>query len=130
VGGSWRTRREPTLPGGEHANSTQKDRPDWELNPRPSCCEATVLATTPPCSPALPICICFCINEDNNVLVVMRILYLFCIESLEGLLKLIGWPHQKKINHPPLPRGLFTKKSASSAPRCSRRRCSETRAPK
>jgi len=45
---SQRAHREPTLPRGEHANSTQKHRPDQELNPRPSCCEVTVLATTPP----------------------------------------------------------------------------------
>jgi len=45
VGGS---QREPTLPRGEHANSTQKDRP--------SCCEATVLATTPPCNSSLVSC--------------------------------------------------------------------------
>uniref|UniRef100_A0A7N8Y944 Cyclic nucleotide-gated cation channel beta-3-like n=1 Tax=Mastacembelus armatus TaxID=205130 RepID=A0A7N8Y944_9TELE len=33
---------------GEHANSTQKGR---DANPRPSCCEATVLTTQPPCCP-------------------------------------------------------------------------------
>jgi len=53
VGGRRRTRREPTLPRGEHANTTQKDRPDREPYPWPSCCEATVLATTPSCSPHL-----------------------------------------------------------------------------
>ena len=50
MGGSWSTRREPTHTRGEHANSTQKG-PSQELNLEPSCCEATVLTTTPPCSP-------------------------------------------------------------------------------
>ena len=39
VGGSQNTRREPTHTRGKHANL------------EPSCCEATVLTTTPPCSP-------------------------------------------------------------------------------
>jgi len=50
VGGSRSTRREATHTWGEHANSTQNG-PRWELNLEPSCCEATVLTTTPPCSP-------------------------------------------------------------------------------
>jgi len=45
-----RTWREPTHTQGEHANSTQKG-PSRELNLEPSCCEATLLTTTPPCSP-------------------------------------------------------------------------------
>ena len=52
VGGSQSTQREPTHSRGEHANSTQKG-PSRELNLEPSCCEATVLTTTPPCSPVL-----------------------------------------------------------------------------
>ena len=43
-------RRKPTLPRGEHANYTQKD-PNLNSNLRPSCCEATVLTTAPPCWP-------------------------------------------------------------------------------
>jgi len=50
VGGSQSTRREPTHTQGEHANSTQKS-PRWGLNLEHSHCEATVLTTTPPCSP-------------------------------------------------------------------------------
>jgi len=34
----------------EHANYTQTG-PSWELNLEPSSCEATILTTTPPCSP-------------------------------------------------------------------------------
>jgi len=52
VGGSWSTRREPTQTRGEHANSTQKG-PRRGSNPEPSRCEATVLTTTPLCSPSL-----------------------------------------------------------------------------
>jgi len=52
VGGSRRTRREPTQTRGEHANSTQKG-PRWGSNLDPSRCEATVLTTTPPCSPLI-----------------------------------------------------------------------------
>ena len=44
------TWREPTHTRGDYANSTQKS-PRWGLNLEPSCCEATVLITTPPCSP-------------------------------------------------------------------------------
>ena len=52
VGGSRSTRREPMHTRGEHANSTQKG-PRWGSNLEPSHCEATVLTTTPPCSPRL-----------------------------------------------------------------------------
>jgi len=48
MGGSCSTCREPTHTRGEHANSTQKG---WDSNQEPSCCEATVLTTTPMCSP-------------------------------------------------------------------------------
>jgi len=40
----------PRITQGEQANPTQKG-PSWELNQQPSCCEATVLTTTPPSSP-------------------------------------------------------------------------------
>ena len=54
--GRWEEARvpgeNPRIHGAEHANSTQKG-PSWELNLEPSCCEATVLTTTPPCSPSL-----------------------------------------------------------------------------
>jgi len=43
---SWRTWR-------EHANPTQKG-PSRDSNQEPSCCEATVLNTTPPCSHIFP----------------------------------------------------------------------------
>ena len=45
MGGSRSTRRETTHTQEEHAN------PRWGLNQEPSRCEATVLTTTPPCSP-------------------------------------------------------------------------------
>ena len=48
VGGSQSTQRKPRQTQGEHANSTEK-HPDPGLNPGPSCCEATVLATAPLC---------------------------------------------------------------------------------
>ncbi|XP_060775535.1 SLIT-ROBO Rho GTPase-activating protein 3 isoform X2 [Neoarius graeffei] len=50
--GNRSTWRKPTRTRGEHANSAQKGphRP-LGLNPGPSCCEATVLTTTPPCRP-------------------------------------------------------------------------------
>ena len=35
---------------GEHAQSTQKE-PNQDLKQEPSCCELTVLTTTPLCSP-------------------------------------------------------------------------------
>ena len=54
VGGSQNTQREPTHTQGEQANSTLKG-PRWGLNLEPSRCEATVLTTTPPCSPLLNI---------------------------------------------------------------------------
>jgi len=47
VGGSRSTQREPTHTRVVHANSSR------ELNLEPSRCEATVLTTTPPCSPHL-----------------------------------------------------------------------------
>ncbi|XP_060781597.1 prolyl endopeptidase-like isoform X2 [Neoarius graeffei] len=49
-GGNRSTRRKPTRTRGEHANSAQKGprRPQGS-NPEPSCHEATVLTTTPPC---------------------------------------------------------------------------------
>ena len=49
VGGSQSTWREPSHTWGEHANTTQKG-PNQESNLKPVCCEAMVLATTPPCS--------------------------------------------------------------------------------
>ena len=49
MGGSRSTRREPTHARGEHADSTQK-RP--QVGVEPSCYEATVLTTTPSCSPS------------------------------------------------------------------------------
>ena len=53
VGGSRRTWREPTQTRGEHANSAQKGpAPATHSNSRPSCCEAAVLTTAPPCRPA------------------------------------------------------------------------------
>ena len=39
---------EPTPARGEHVNSTKK-HPGPESNPRPSCCEVTVLTTAPLC---------------------------------------------------------------------------------
>src|SRR4029434_896037 len=46
-------RRKPTQARGEHANSTQKGPGttwnDQDSDPGPSCCEATVLTTEPPC---------------------------------------------------------------------------------
>ena len=50
VGGSRSTRRELTYTWGEHANSTQKG-PIWDSDQESSCCEVTVLTTTPLCSP-------------------------------------------------------------------------------
>ncbi len=62
VAGSRSTRREPTQTRGEHANSSQKGyrtqnptdvgQADPDSNPRPSCCEATVLTNEPPCCPS------------------------------------------------------------------------------
>ena len=49
MGGSQSTWREH-MHAHEHANSTQKDFIQ-DSNQEPSCCEATVLSTTPPCSP-------------------------------------------------------------------------------
>jgi len=43
LGGSCSAQREPTHTQGEHVNSSQ------DLNQDPSCCEVTVLTTTPPC---------------------------------------------------------------------------------
>ena len=57
VGGSQNTQREPTHTQGEQANSTLKG-PRWGLNLEPSRCEATVLTTTPPCSPILKTIFC------------------------------------------------------------------------
>uniref|UniRef100_A0A0E9QB68 Uncharacterized protein n=1 Tax=Anguilla anguilla TaxID=7936 RepID=A0A0E9QB68_ANGAN len=36
---------------GEHA--THRKAPSQDLNPQPSCCEAAVLPTAPPCRPKL-----------------------------------------------------------------------------
>ena len=54
VGGSQSTRREPKQEWREHANSTQKgpSQPVGLIS-EPSCCEATVLTTAPPCHPHL-----------------------------------------------------------------------------
>ncbi|XP_068180266.1 retinoic acid receptor RXR-beta-B isoform X2 [Antennarius striatus] len=48
VGGSRRTRREPTQTLGEHANFAERD-----LNLDPSCCAVTALPTAPPCHPSM-----------------------------------------------------------------------------
>ena len=55
----WTVGGEPMHTWGEHANSTQKG-PSWELNLEPSRCEATVLNTTPPCSPHCKITVQYC----------------------------------------------------------------------
>ncbi len=68
VGGSRSTRRESTQARGEHAISTQKgpSRPVGS-NPEPSCCEAPVLATAPPCCPIFPIfLILFCAKDPDR----------------------------------------------------------------
>ena len=53
---AWVLRENPHILLGEHANSTQKAG-IWTRNPLTSCCEATVLTTTPPCSPLIvPLC--------------------------------------------------------------------------
>src|SRR4029434_4529933 len=52
----------PTQARGEHANSTQKGPgttwKDQDANPGPSCCEATVLTTEPPCCPCMCVSVC------------------------------------------------------------------------
>src|SRR4029434_11289420 len=67
-GGNRSTRSKPTQARGEHANSTQKGPGttwnDQYSNPGPSCCEATVLTTEPPCCLAWqpPPSVCECVD--------------------------------------------------------------------
>uniref|UniRef100_A0A7N8XNA4 Uncharacterized LOC113134636 n=1 Tax=Mastacembelus armatus TaxID=205130 RepID=A0A7N8XNA4_9TELE len=72
-------------PTQEHANSTQKGR---DANPRPSCCEATVLTTQPPCCPhtyilgltIFPMVISYLINQAEMT-VQQQHFYQNCVSS-------------------------------------------------
>src|SRR4029434_1551844 len=69
-GGNRSTRSNPTQARGEHANSTHKGPgttwKDWDANPVPSCCEATVLTTEPPCCPRYSYIIILKYNYSNK----------------------------------------------------------------